>query len=41
MVDKAAALKKGNAQPNVALFARFAPYGREQAQWTNRRSTSA
>ena len=33
MVDKAAALKKGNAQPNVALFARFAPYGREQAQW--------
>jgi 4-hydroxy-2-oxoheptanedioate aldolase len=33
MVDKATALKKGNAQPNVALFARFAPYGREQAQW--------
>src|SRR5437867_13190641 len=33
MVDKATALKKGNAQPNVALFARFAPYGREHAQW--------
>jgi 4-hydroxy-2-oxoheptanedioate aldolase len=33
MVDKATTLKKGNAQPNVALFARFAPYGREQAQW--------
>jgi 4-hydroxy-2-oxoheptanedioate aldolase len=33
MVDKATALRKGNAQPNVALFARFAPYGREQAQW--------
>lgn len=33
MTDKAAILKKGNLQPNVALFARFAPYGREQAQW--------
>jgi len=33
MVDKATAVKKGNVQPNVALFARFAPYGREQAQW--------
>jgi hypothetical protein len=33
MIDKAAILKKGNVQPNVAIFARFAPYGREQAQW--------
>ena len=33
MIDKAAILKKGNLQPNVAIFARFAPYGREQAQW--------
>jgi 4-hydroxy-2-oxoheptanedioate aldolase len=33
MIDKATILKKGNAQPNVAVFARFAPYGREQAQW--------
>jgi 4-hydroxy-2-oxoheptanedioate aldolase len=33
MIDKAAILKKGNAQPNVAIFARFAPYGREQTQW--------
>ena len=33
MIDKATILKKGNAQPNVAIFARFAPYGREQAQW--------
>jgi 4-hydroxy-2-oxoheptanedioate aldolase len=33
MIDKAAILKKGNAQPNVAVFARFAPYGRENAQW--------
>jgi 4-hydroxy-2-oxoheptanedioate aldolase len=29
MVDKAAALKKGNPQPNVALLARFPPYGRD------------
>jgi 4-hydroxy-2-oxoheptanedioate aldolase len=29
MVDKAAILKKGNAQPKVALFARFPPYGRD------------
>src|SRR5260221_4802965 len=33
MIDKATILKKGNAQPNVAVFARFAPYGREQTQW--------
>jgi 2-keto-3-deoxy-L-rhamnonate aldolase RhmA len=29
MVDKAAALQKGNAQPKVALLARFPPYGRD------------
>jgi 4-hydroxy-2-oxoheptanedioate aldolase len=29
MVDKAAVLKKGNAQPKVALFARFPAYGRD------------
>ena len=29
MVDKASILKKKNAQPNVALFARFPPYGRD------------
>ncbi|MGA2714808.1 MAG: aldolase/citrate lyase family protein [Bryobacteraceae bacterium] len=29
MVDKAAVLKKHNAQANVALFARFPPYGRD------------
>lgn len=29
MIDKAAILKKGNAQPNVALFARFPAYGRD------------
>src|SRR5438105_14558704 len=33
MLDKAAILKKGNAEASVAIFARFAPYGREQAQW--------
>jgi 4-hydroxy-2-oxoheptanedioate aldolase len=29
MVDKAAALKKGNPQPKLALFARFPAYGRD------------
>jgi 4-hydroxy-2-oxoheptanedioate aldolase len=33
MIDKAAILKKGNAQVNVAPFARFAPYASEQAHW--------
>src|SRR5258708_25048039 len=33
MIDKAAILKKCNVQPNVAIFARFSPYGRDQAQW--------
>ncbi len=32
-IDKAAILKKGNAQASVAPFARFAPYGREMADW--------
>ena len=33
LTDKAAVLKKNSLQPNVATLARFAPYGREQAQW--------
>jgi 4-hydroxy-2-oxoheptanedioate aldolase len=33
MIDKAAAVKKGNAQPNVAPFVRIAPYGREPSAW--------
>jgi 4-hydroxy-2-oxoheptanedioate aldolase len=33
MVDKEAAVKKGSPAPNVAVFARFPPYGRENAQW--------
>ena len=33
MIDKEAILKKGSVAPNVAIFSRFAPYGREQAQW--------
>ena len=33
MIDKAALLKKGNAQPNVAPFVRIAPYGRDRADW--------
>ena len=41
MVDKATALKKGNPQPNMALFARFAPYGREGAQWIAKQALDA
>src|SRR5438105_7771126 len=41
MVDKATALKKGNAQPNIALFARFPPYGREGAQWIAKQALDA
>ena len=41
MVDKATALKKGNAQPNMALFARFPPYGREGAQWIAKQALDA
>ena len=33
MIDKATAVKKGNTQPNVTPLARFAPYGREFAEW--------
>ena len=33
MIDKAAILKKGNAQVSVAPIARFAPFGREQQAW--------
>jgi 4-hydroxy-2-oxoheptanedioate aldolase len=33
MIDKAAILRTGNAQPKVAALARFPPYGREQSQW--------
>ena len=32
MTDRAAILKKGNLQPNVALFARFPPEA-DQSQW--------
>src|SRR6266536_2483730 len=32
MTDKAMVLKKGNLQPNVALFARFPPEA-DQSQW--------
>lgn len=33
MIDKAAAVKKGSVQPNVAMLARFAPYAREGSEW--------
>jgi 4-hydroxy-2-oxoheptanedioate aldolase len=42
MVDKATALKKGSPAPNMALFARFPPYGREERSGSpSRRSTPA
>jgi 4-hydroxy-2-oxoheptanedioate aldolase len=41
MVDKAAALRKGNPQPNMALFARFPPYGREGALWIAKQALDA
>jgi 4-hydroxy-2-oxoheptanedioate aldolase len=33
MIDKETTLKQGNAQVKVAPIARFAPYGRENAEW--------
>ena len=33
MVDKATAIRQGNAAVKVATFARFLPYGREPVQW--------
>lgn len=33
MTDKAAAVRKGNVQPNVTPLARFAPYAREGGEW--------
>ncbi len=33
MTDKAGILRRGNAQAHPAVFARFAPYGSEDAQW--------
>lgn len=41
MVDKAAALRKGNPQPNMALFARFPPYGKEGALWISKQALDA
>jgi 4-hydroxy-2-oxoheptanedioate aldolase len=38
MIDKATILKKGNAQPNVAVFARFAPEMGEQGVWAARQA---
>ena len=33
MTDKAGILQRGNGQAHPAVFARFAPYGSENAQW--------
>src|SRR5258705_8405748 len=41
MVDKATALRKGSPAPNMALFARFPPYGREGAQWIAKQALDA
>jgi len=41
MIDKEAVLKKGNGQPQVAPFARFAPYGREPTQWVLKQALDA
>jgi 4-hydroxy-2-oxoheptanedioate aldolase len=41
MVDKAGALRKGNPQPNMALFARFPPYGKEGALWIAKQALDA
>lgn len=38
MTDKRTAVRKGNAQPDVAPFARFAPYGRDQVQWVSKQA---
>jgi 4-hydroxy-2-oxoheptanedioate aldolase len=38
MIDKAEILKKGSLQPNVAPWARFAPYGRERADWISKQA---
>lgn len=32
-IDRAAILERGNAQSDIAIFARFPPYGREQVEW--------
>jgi len=41
MIDKEAILKKGTGQPDVAPFARFAPYGREMTQWVLKQALDA
>lgn len=41
MIDKAAILKKGNAQVDVAPIARFAPYGRDSADWVPKQALDA
>ena len=38
MIDKAAILKKGNAQPSVAPIARFSPFGREEQAWVEKQA---
>lgn len=37
-IDKAATAKRGNPQADLAVFARFPPYGREQVQWVSKQA---
>jgi 4-hydroxy-2-oxoheptanedioate aldolase len=37
-IDKAAILERGNPQADLAVFARFPPYGREQVQWISKQA---
>ena len=32
-IDRAAIVRRGNAQSDIAIFARFPPYGRENVEW--------
>lgn len=37
-IDKAAIVERGNAEADLAVFARFPPYGREQVQWVSKQA---
>jgi 4-hydroxy-2-oxoheptanedioate aldolase len=37
-MDEAATAKRGNPQADLAVFARFPPYGREQVQWVSKQA---
>lgn len=37
-IDKAATAKRGNPKADLAVFARFPPYGREQVEWLSKQA---